>query len=212
MPGVAQRRGPWTTDEVLEEREERLWTDPVYAARVKAAEDEHEAIAVALRQAEQPVLDDLEKSLGITLDTIWDLHTLPESNAKAVPVLLRHLVLDYPDRVLEAIGHCVADKSARPWWDELKSLYLKPQREVVRDRLAAALSVCAKREHYDDLLTFTADPALGESRIYFLRPINRIGNRISPGLGRSVVEHWAQDAVLEREASAILKGRGPRDG
>lgn len=179
---------------------------------MKAREDEHEAIALALRKAEQPVLDDLAKSLGITIDTIWDLHSLPESNAKAIPVLLRHLVRDYPDGLLEAIGHCVADKSARPWWEELKSLYLEPQREVVRDRLAAALSSCAKREHYDDLLAFTADRALGESRVYFLRPINRIGNRISPGLGRSAVEHSAQDPELEREASAILKGRGPRDG
>jgi hypothetical protein len=47
---------------------------------------------------------------------------------------------------------------------------------------------------------------LGECRSYFLRPINRIGNRISPGPGRAVIETVADDAVLGKEASAILKG------
>ncbi|MCY7413275.1 MAG: hypothetical protein LH471_09635, partial [Salinibacterium sp.] len=71
---------------------------------------------------------------------------------------------------MQEIGQGLADKSARPWWAELKALYLKPQSDPVRDRLAAALAECAKREHYDDLLTFIANPAHGESRIYFLRP------------------------------------------
>jgi hypothetical protein len=30
-------------------------------------------------------------------------------------------------------------------------------------------------------MAFIDDEALGSSRIYFLRPINRIGNRMSPG-------------------------------
>lgn len=94
----------------------------------------------------------------------------------------------------------------------MKTLYLKPQREPVQDKLAAALAECAKREHYEDLLMLADDPALGESRIYFLRPINRIGNRISPGQGRRAIERVAQDSVLEREASAILKGLGRNDG
>ncbi len=53
-------------------------------------------------------------------------------------------------------------------------------------------------EHYDDLVAFIRDDSLGASRIYFLRPINRIGNRISAGQGR---------AVLGKEATAILAGR-----
>ena len=165
-----------------------------------------------MRLAEQPVLDDLAQSCGITLDTVWNLYKFPASRAEAIPVLLRHLVLDYPDAVLEGIGQGLADKSARPWWTELKAIYLNARREVVRDRLAVSLAECAKREHYDDLLTFVADRALGESRIYFLRPINRIGNRIGPGQGRAVIERLADDPALGREASAILKGLGRNEG
>ena len=208
---MTQPRGPRTAAEVIAEREERLRTDPVYAAQVMAVEDEHAAAQAANRQAELPVLADLAMS-GITLDIIWNLYKFPESRSVAIPVLLRHLVLDYPDRVLLGIGQGLADKSARPWWAELKALYLTPQREPVRDRLAGALAEIAKREHYDDLLSFVADPALGPSRIYFLRPINRIGNRIRQGQGRLVIERLAEDAVLDREASKILKGLGPNEG
>lgn len=65
----------------------------------------------------------------------------------------------------------------------------------------------ATRAHYDDLLAFLADEALGATRIYFLRPGNRIGNRMRAGKGRSVIEELADDAVLGAEASALLAGR-----
>lgn len=209
MPTPA-KRGGMTAAEVIREKEERRRTDPEYRAKAEALEDEQAAVAAAVRQAEPPLLDDLAQA-GLALNTVWDLYKFPEARDKAIPVLL-HLVLDYPDRLLQGIGQGLADKSARPWWAELKAMYLKPQRDVVRDRLAAALSECAKREHYDDLLAFVADPTLGASRIYFLRPINSIGNRIKPGQGRAVIEELERDAAFQREASAILKGRSRNEG
>ncbi|MFC5677807.1 hypothetical protein [Aeromicrobium endophyticum] len=70
------------------------------------------------------------------------------------------------------------------------------------------LSSHAVREHYDDLLAFIHDEDLGECRVYFVRPINRIGNRMSAGAGRAVIEALANDPVLGREATAVLRGRG----
>lgn len=195
----------------MAEREERLRTDPEYAAQVQAVADERAAVVAATRQAERPVLDDLAK-VGVDLDTVWSLYKFPELRERAIPVLLRHLVLDYPDRVVQGIGLGLADKSARPWWDELRALYLGPQREAVQDRLAGALAECAKREHYDDLLAFIGNEALGTSRIYFVRPIIRIGNRISAGHGRRAIEPLARDPVLGREASAVLKGLSSNKG
>lgn len=119
MARVAERRGQRTAADVIAEREERLRTDPEYAAQVKAFEDEQAATAAAMRRAERPVLEDLARS-GIDLDTVWNLYKFPESRDRVIPVLLRHLVLDYPDRVLQGIGQGLADKSARPWWTELK--------------------------------------------------------------------------------------------
>ena len=102
------------------------------------------------------------------------------------------------------IGQGLDQKASR----ELRRLYLRTSRDVVRDRLAAAMSGCATREHYEDLLAFLDDNQLGESRTYFVHAVNRIGNRVSPGRGRTAVESYASDPVLGREASAVLAGRG----
>jgi hypothetical protein len=107
---------------------------------------------------------------------------------------------------------CVRDHSDMPfkpsakWWDKFKALYLATESDAVRDRLGSALASCAIKKHYEDLLRFIHDEALGESRIYFLRPINRIGNRMDAGQGRAVIEPLADDPVLGREATAILRG------
>lgn len=60
------------------------------------------------------------------------------------------------------------------------------------------------RESAPDLTT--SPLALGGAN--FLRPINRIGNRLKPDQGRAVMEPLAADPVLGREATAILNGRG----
>jgi hypothetical protein len=191
---------------------EELASDPNYQARKAAGDAERAARTEALREAERPIVEDLARA-GINVVSVWNLYKVdPAQREHAVPVLLRHLALDYPDRVLEGVGQGLADKAARPWWAELRSLYLQDQRAVVRDRLAGALAACAKREHYDDLLALIGREDLGDSRIYFLRPINRIGNRMAPGKGRSVVESVAADPRLGREAAAILKGQGPNEG
>ena len=186
--------------------------DPEYQARKAQADAERTSRAEALREAERPILADLALA-GVHVDTVWNLHKIdPAQRVQSVPVLLRHVVLDYPDRVLEGLGQGLTDKIVRPWWAELKALYLQPQHAVVRDRLACALAECAQRQHYDDLLAFLDNEALGESRIYFLRPINRIGNRMTPGKGRAVIESAATDPTLGREAAAILKGQAPNEG
>jgi hypothetical protein len=69
-------------------------------------------------------------------------------------------------------------------------------------------SACATREHCEDLLAFIRNARLGDSRIYFVRPVNSIGNRIEVGQGRAVIECVVDDPVLGKEATAVLKGRG----
>jgi hypothetical protein len=195
-----------TAAEAIAERQRMLREDPAYRRQVEAIEADRARGSQAHRKAERPVIDDLA-SVGIRVPRLDDLSKQPEVHDKAVPVLLRHLGLDYPDSVLRAIGSPLAKRASRPWWDELRALYLTAERPVVRSVLASALAVCARREHYDDLLRFVADESLGDSRIFFLRPINRIGNRINPGQGRSVIERFTNDRLLGAEAIAILNGR-----
>jgi hypothetical protein len=137
----------------MAELERRKREDPAYRAEQERMESERAERTRLLRIAEQPVVEDL-RALGLNVDTVWDLHKIPNSRPQAIPVLLKHLALDYPDRVLEGIGQGLDDRSAREWWGDLREMMLTTNRDVVRDRLAAALSGCARREHYDDLLAF----------------------------------------------------------
>jgi len=198
--------GAKTATEVMAELERRKREDPAYRAELERVEQERAERARQLRIAERPVVNDL-KAIGLELDSVWQLYKIPNSRPKAVPVLPKHLALDYPDRVLEGIGQGLYDPSARTHWDERRHMMLSTDRDAVRDRVAAALSNCARREHYDDLIDFVRDERLGECRVYFLRPINRIGNRIGAGKGRAVIESLADDPALGREATAILRGR-----
>jgi hypothetical protein len=191
-------------------RERRMREDPGYRAEVQRHQAEDAERVRRSRDEQLPLLADLQ-AVGIELDTIWHLYKHPDARARAIPVLLQHIVRDYPDRVLEGIGEGLCDRAARPWWNEIKDLYLATASQVVRDRLAAALSICAARAQYEDLLAFVSNESLGESRIYFLRSINRIGNRMTAGRGRAVVESLAADPLLGKEATAILQGRGPNE-
>lgn len=162
-----------------------------------------------LQEAERPILADLE-GLGIEVDTIWTLHSHPDLS-KAMPVLLQHLHRNYPDELLGVIAATLADAAARPLWNDLRDLYLSTESPFLRDRLGATLGRCAGRANFDDLVQFIHDERLGDTRTYLLRPVNRIGNRIQPGLGRSIVESFAADPRLGAEARAILKGRARND-
>jgi len=198
--------GAKTAAEVMAELEQRRREDPAYRAELERVELERAERVRLLEIAEQPVVADL-RAIGLDLDTVWDLDTIPDSRPRAIPVLLEHLALDYPERVLEGIGQGLDHRSARAWWGDLREMMLDTERHVVRDRLAATLSTCATREHYEDLLAFIQNDSLGQCRIYFLRPINSIGNRITAGQGRAVIESVADDPVLGKEATAVLEGR-----
>jgi hypothetical protein len=201
------RRGAITAEELMKQ----LNADPEYRARVAKADAERRAFQEALTRAERPVVADL-RAAGLRVRSAWDLYQLPESGEIAYPILVKHLRLDYPGRVLNGIGRAIRKEVARSHWSELLALYLQELTDCeARDGLAATLSGCAVRAHYDDLLAILENEGLGESRIYFLRPVNRIGNRIAAGQGRAAIERFRDHPVLGVEADAILRGRGRND-
>lgn len=199
-------RGPRTAGDFITE----LAQDPEYRARQASLEAEEEQEMCRLAEAEKPLLADLA-AIGIRTDSAWNLYQDPDSLPKAIPVLLDHLEREYPAKVLEGIANALNDKSARKWWPQIKTLYLSTPSATVRDRLAAVMAGIAVRDHYDDLLWFLTQESLGETRIYLLRPAHRLGNRMTPGQGRSVIEGLVNDPVLSNEAKRILAGRSRND-
>lgn len=208
MPSA--RRGPVTATELKQELADRYRNDAEYKASVDRQEAEHRARREELKRAERPLAADLQAA-GIPVSSPWELYKHPELGETAYPLLLKHLRLIYPERILNGIARAFTKDVARRHWQELLDIYLTDGRPEVRDGLAAALSGCAVRAHYADLVEILENEALGETRIYFLRPVNRIGNRMGADAGRKVIERFATDPQLGTEANRILQGRGRND-
>ena len=109
----------------------------------------------------------------------------------------------YPDRVMESLGRALAVKPSVAWWDRLKALYLAARNPGEEDGTAVALAACATKDQLDDLIGLLSVDERGESRIYFIRPIKRLGGE----RGLQVLESLRHDAIFGREATAALLGK-----
>lgn len=182
---------------------EQLAQDRAFQERKAAREAELQERVGGLRQAEQPILADLRQA-GVDVSSVWDLVNTSEPYAKALPVLLEHLERGgYPDRVMESLGRALAVKPSVAYWNRLKACYLAPRGSGEEDGAAVALAASATPAHLDDLIGFLGRAERGESRIYFIRPILRVGGV----RGRQVAEALRKDPVFGKEASALLAGR-----
>jgi hypothetical protein len=181
-----------------------LEADPEYQARVAAAEAEREERTRLLRKAERPIVEDLNAAAGEAVSSVWDLVNTSVPHPDALPILLAHLKRGgYPDRVMESLGRALAVGPAVAWWDDLKRLYLSARGPGEEDGTAVVLAACATKAQLDDLIAFLDVEERGESRIYFVRPIKRLGGE----RGREVLESLRDDPTLGREVTAALDGR-----
>ncbi len=112
----------------------------------------------------------------------------------------------YPERVMEGLGRALAVKPSVAWWEQLKALYLAARGPGEEDGTAVALAACATKAQLGDLIQFLSLESRGMSRIYFLRPIKRLGGED----GRRVLESLAEDPTFGKEATALLKRSGRR--
>lgn len=172
--------------------------------RKKASRDAElqERVAV-LRAAEQPIVADLGDA-GVVVESVWDLVNTATPYPDALPVLMDHLERGgYPDRVMQGLGRALAVKPSVTYWDRLKALYLAARGPEEVDGVAVALAACATKQQFGDLVGFLSMEQGKQSRIYFLRPILKVGG----SEGRRVVEALSGDQVFGKEATALLSRR-----
>lgn len=195
-----------TADEFIRLRQEWIDNDPEYRAQVEAVEAERSERLRMLREAQQPILADLH-AVGLEINSVWDLVNTSVPYPAALPVLLKHLERGgYPERVMEGLGRALAVKPAVVFWERLKARWLGARDPGEEDGAAVALAASATKAQLDDLLSFLSVDERGQSRIYFIRPILRVGGE----RGRDVVEGLRADPVFGLEATALLKRRKPR--
>lgn len=156
---------------------------------------------------EAPVVADLQ-AVGIEVDSAWDLVNTSDLYLDALPVMLKHLKRGgYPPRIVQGIARALAVKPAVTYWDELVALYKSAVAPVgtraadAKDGLAVILSACVNRAKVGELVELARDPSNGRSRIYFLRPIMRLGG----DEGHSMVASVVDDPILGNEATSLFQ-------
>jgi len=184
----------------------RLAKDKGYQTRKATRDASLQERVTRERSAEQPIIADLRRS-GIDITTVWDFVNTWEPYHAALPVLLEHFETGgYPDMVMEGLGRALAVKPSVVFWARLKACYLSARGPGQREGAAVALAACATAEHTKDLIQLIGTEELGNSRIYFIQPLLRVGGE----RGRRVVEKLRGDPVLGKEATALVSGRGPK--
>lgn len=200
MKQPGRRQGGITAGDLMAQ----LAADPEFQEKLQAEEAERLERLRELRLAQEPILKDL-RAAGIKLDSVWDLVNTSAPYPHALPVLMTHLERGgYPERVMEGIGRALAVKPSVVFWDRLKARWLGARDAGEEDGAAVALAACATRAHLEDLIHFLAVEERGQSRIYFIRPILKLGG----DRGREIVDGLRGDPVFGDEATALLKRRG----
>lgn len=190
-----------------EEFRKLLEADPEYRARRRTREAERAKLAAERTARLAPFRADLAAA-GFA-ETYDRLTGIPISDDRVFAIALEHLARDgYDDFTRAEIARTFVVRGAWPYWERLVALFRSAQGEQERDALGAALSTCAKSAHVDQMMSLVRDASLGPSRIFFLRPINRLGRT----RGKSFVMEYLDDPELGVEANAIRRGLSRNQG
>lgn len=196
---MTKRRGAVSAEELAAQLE----SNPDWVRDRDAREAERQERARRLSEAEQPIAADL-RAVGVLVDSPWDLVNTSDPYPAALPVLMGHLERGgYPARVMEGLGRALAVNPSVAFWDRLKARWLAARNSGEEDGTAVALAACATKKQLDDLIAFLSVEERGESRLFFLRAIVRVGGE----RGYEVLESLRDDPVLGQAATARLKRR-----
>lgn len=194
----------------------RLRGDPEYVARTAKQEQERRARALDWRKAAAPLVADLQAA-GVQVESEWDLVGTTEPYAQAVPILLRHLPKNYPDRVREGIARALAARGrgvlaadrARRGWDVLATEFRKsedPTALGAKWGIACALAVAGDDSVIEDVIGLLGEERHGENRVPLLEILARSGIEEARGLLRNLTD----DPQLGRGAKELLKKKSPK--
>jgi len=93
-------------NETTTEWYQRLQDDTAYIEKMKKHDEKLKAIQNRREEARQPIVKDIE-ALGIQFDSEWTFDIKSKSDAKAIPILLKHLDCDYGKFIKEGLYRCL---------------------------------------------------------------------------------------------------------
>src|SRR5690349_21720629 len=93
-----------------------LARDPGWVAANASRESTRAELEAFFAHAERPIVEDL-RSVGVEVDSVWDLVASDDPYPAALPVLLAHLEEGgYPDRIMEGLGRALAVGPSGVFW------------------------------------------------------------------------------------------------
>lgn len=191
-----------TAGELLRELE----NNPEYVAMRQRKDAELAQRVAVLARASAPLIAALA-GVGVDVASVWDLVNRPNDYDVALPVLLTHLNLEYPEVIREGIARALGVPNARPLaWEAVVSQYKREPMRQVKSGLAVAISAMADRSVLDEVIALVRDRANGPSRILLLSVLSRSRD---PAAATTLTE-LADDPDLYKEIAIILKRKAKR--
>jgi len=185
----------------------RLRADPEFVARQQEQEQARAERSPLLRAEQEPMLADL-RTIGLEVNSVWDLVNTSSNYDEAIPTLLKHLKLPYSDRTREGIARALAVPQAKYAWPDLVLEYHKaPMGEEngirlgAKDGLAVALATTATDAHMEELAALAKDPKHGDSRLLLLRGLRKSKSPTT----RLALKELAFDPALAKEIASWEK-------
>ncbi|GAC1677015.1 MAG: hypothetical protein NVS9B2_27830 [Steroidobacteraceae bacterium] len=207
-----KRRPPITAAE----HSRLLEANPEFVAQRAAREKERAESIARIRAEAAPLLAELQ-AVGLKIQSVGDLVGMSERYERAIPVLLKHLLLPYSDVVKSTIARSLAvpEPEVRKAWPILVEEYRKAPvgwgikapgdtKELklgAKDGLACALAVAVTDATLDGLIDLIKDPSHGESRILLLAPLRKSKNP----LAKQTLDEVATDPVFQKEIASWRK-------
>lgn len=154
---------------------------------------------------QEPMLADL-RQVGCSLNSVWDLVNTANKYTEAIPVLLKHLVRPYSDRIREGIARSLAVREARYAWPLLVAEYRKAPMGVgeegvklgVKNGLACALAATATDEVMGEMVMLAKDRSHGESRLLLLSALKKSKTDVA----KRALTMLASDPALAKEIAS----------
>lgn len=127
-----------------------------------------------LRAASESILIDLRRA-GVSLPSVASRIASKEDYEKALPIFVRHLKLDYPVQLLEAIARNMASYKSNAYLDQVVDVFLhtKHKSTPFHFSLALVISSWVSNEDVDKLFALIRNESLGEGRLGLLGALKR---------------------------------------
>jgi hypothetical protein len=129
-----------------------------------------------LREAEQPLRAALE-DIGVSVKSVWDLiNEQGQRLDRSIPVLIKHLGVEYPDKVREGLARALASPKAKGYLElfvaEFKRLS-STANPGAKSGFAVAIASVIEDEQLGLLRDLLFDSSHGEARLLLLRALRQ---------------------------------------